>query len=168
MIPLALSSGITIRVSHALGAGNSQAARFSGAFGILVCAAFMSCSAVCYGHRHQPVAGCGNLPGRGWRADWLRRCTAWIQGHPRSNGDQHLLILGARVSARLPGRRHLQAGARVHLGRLHCRAVGRRCVIGLALCAPFQECAYAVGLIFAFRRNRLVGSYLFLTSTSRG
>jgi MATE family multidrug resistance protein len=46
MIPLALSSGITIRVSHALGAGNSQAARFSGAFGILVCAAFMSCSAV--------------------------------------------------------------------------------------------------------------------------
>jgi len=46
MIPLALSSGITIRVGHALGAGNSQAARFSGAFGILVCAAFMSCSAV--------------------------------------------------------------------------------------------------------------------------
>ncbi len=46
MIPLALSSGITIRVGHALGAGNSQAARFSGAFGILVCATFMSCSAV--------------------------------------------------------------------------------------------------------------------------
>jgi MATE family multidrug resistance protein len=45
MIPLALSSGITIRVGHALGAGNSQAARFSGAFGILMCAAFMSCSA---------------------------------------------------------------------------------------------------------------------------
>lgn len=46
MIPLALSSGITIRVGHALGAGNSQAARFSGAFGIFVCAVFMSCSAV--------------------------------------------------------------------------------------------------------------------------
>jgi MATE family multidrug resistance protein len=46
MIPLALSSGITIRVGHALGAGNSQAARFSGAFGILVCAVFMSCSAM--------------------------------------------------------------------------------------------------------------------------
>jgi len=46
MIPLALSSGITIRVGHALGAGNSQAARLSGAFGILVCAVFMSCSAV--------------------------------------------------------------------------------------------------------------------------
>jgi MATE family multidrug resistance protein len=45
MIPLALSSGITIRVSHALGAGNSRAARFSGAFGIVMCAAFMSCSA---------------------------------------------------------------------------------------------------------------------------
>jgi MATE family multidrug resistance protein len=45
MIPLALSSGITIRVGHALGAGNSRAARFSGAFGVLMCAAFMSCSA---------------------------------------------------------------------------------------------------------------------------
>jgi len=45
MIPLALSSAITIRVGHALGAGNARAARFSGAFGILVCAAFMSCSA---------------------------------------------------------------------------------------------------------------------------
>jgi len=45
MIPLALSSGITIRVGHALGAGNAEAARFSGAFGILVCAIFMSCSA---------------------------------------------------------------------------------------------------------------------------
>lgn len=45
MIPLALSSGITIRVGHALGAGNSQAARFSGAFGILTCGVFMSCSA---------------------------------------------------------------------------------------------------------------------------
>jgi len=45
MIPLALSSGITIRVGHALGAGNSQAARFSGAFGILSCGIFMSISA---------------------------------------------------------------------------------------------------------------------------
>lgn len=45
MIPLALSSGITIRVSHALGAGNSRAARYSGAFGILMCAVFMCCSA---------------------------------------------------------------------------------------------------------------------------
>jgi len=45
MIPLALSSGITIRVGHALGAGNTEAARFSGAFGIMICAVFMSCSA---------------------------------------------------------------------------------------------------------------------------
>jgi len=45
MVPLALSSAITIRVGHALGAGNARAARFSGAFGILVCAVFMSCSA---------------------------------------------------------------------------------------------------------------------------
>lgn len=45
MIPLALSSAITIRVGHALGSGNAQAARFSGGFGIAACAVFMSCSA---------------------------------------------------------------------------------------------------------------------------
>ncbi len=45
MIPLALSSAITIRVGHALGAGNPRAARFSGALGILMCALFMTCSA---------------------------------------------------------------------------------------------------------------------------
>jgi len=46
MIPLALSSAITVRVGHALGSGNAQAARFGGALGILVCALFMTCSAV--------------------------------------------------------------------------------------------------------------------------
>ena len=45
MIPLALSSAITIRVGHALGSGNARAARFSGGFGIAACAIFMSCSA---------------------------------------------------------------------------------------------------------------------------
>lgn len=45
MIPLALSSAITIRVGYALGAGDPQAARYSGGFGIAVCAIFMSCSA---------------------------------------------------------------------------------------------------------------------------
>jgi len=45
MIPLALSAAITIRVGHALGSGNAQAARFSGGFGIAVCALFMCCSA---------------------------------------------------------------------------------------------------------------------------
>ncbi|MDJ0904615.1 MAG: MATE family efflux transporter [Woeseiaceae bacterium] len=45
MIPLALSSAITVRVGHALGSGNGEAARFSGALGIVVCAAFMSVSA---------------------------------------------------------------------------------------------------------------------------
>jgi MATE family multidrug resistance protein len=45
MVPLALSSAITIRVSHELGAGRVRAARFSGGFGILVCGLFMSCSA---------------------------------------------------------------------------------------------------------------------------
>jgi len=45
MIPLALSSATTIRVGHALGAGNARAARFSGALGILMCAMFMTVSA---------------------------------------------------------------------------------------------------------------------------
>jgi MATE family multidrug resistance protein len=45
MIPLALSSAITVRVGHALGSGNGEAARFSGAMGIVSCAMFMSVSA---------------------------------------------------------------------------------------------------------------------------
>ncbi|MEX2126519.1 MAG: MATE family efflux transporter [Woeseia sp.] len=45
MVPLALSAATTIRVGHALGAGNPAAARFSGTTGISVCAAFMTCSA---------------------------------------------------------------------------------------------------------------------------
>ncbi len=45
MVPLALSSAITVRVGHALGSGNGAAARYSGALGIVVCAAFMSVSA---------------------------------------------------------------------------------------------------------------------------
>lgn len=45
MIPLALSSAITVRVGHALGAGNPVAARFSGTVGIATCAIIMTCSA---------------------------------------------------------------------------------------------------------------------------
>ena len=45
MIPLAMSSAITVRVGHALGSGNSEAARYSGGIGIVMCAIFMSCSA---------------------------------------------------------------------------------------------------------------------------
>ena len=46
MIPLALSSAITIRVGHELGAGYLKRARYAGGFGIVVCGAFMSVSAV--------------------------------------------------------------------------------------------------------------------------
>jgi multidrug resistance protein, MATE family len=46
MVPLALSSATTIRIGHALGAGNSDAARYSGNIGIAACAAFMTCSAL--------------------------------------------------------------------------------------------------------------------------
>jgi MATE family multidrug resistance protein len=45
MIPLALSSATTIRVGHALGSGNAQAARHIGWLGILLCAGFMTFSA---------------------------------------------------------------------------------------------------------------------------
>ena len=45
MIPLALSGAITVRVGHALGSGNSEAARFSGILGVALCGAFMACSA---------------------------------------------------------------------------------------------------------------------------
>ena len=46
MIPLALSSASTIRVGHALGAGNTAAARFSGGIGITMCGVFMTCTAI--------------------------------------------------------------------------------------------------------------------------
>jgi MATE family multidrug resistance protein len=46
MVPLALSSAITIRVGHELGAGQFVRARYAGAFGILVCGAFMTVSAI--------------------------------------------------------------------------------------------------------------------------
>jgi MATE family multidrug resistance protein len=46
MIPLAFSSASTVRVGHALGAGNPAAARFGGATGITMCGAFMACTAV--------------------------------------------------------------------------------------------------------------------------
>lgn len=45
MIPLAVSSAITVRVGHALGAGNPAAARHSGWLGLMLCAGFMACSA---------------------------------------------------------------------------------------------------------------------------
>ena len=46
MIPLALSSAITIKVGQLLGAGELRLARSTGAIGITLCAVFMSCSAV--------------------------------------------------------------------------------------------------------------------------
>ena len=46
MVPLALSSAITVRVGHELGAGNLVRARYAGGFGIAVCGVFMTCSAV--------------------------------------------------------------------------------------------------------------------------
>lgn len=45
MIPLALSAATTVRIGHALGRGNTLAARTGGLTGILMCMAFMTCSA---------------------------------------------------------------------------------------------------------------------------
>ena len=46
MVPLALSSAITVRVGHELGARNFKRARYAGGFGIFICAAFMGVSAM--------------------------------------------------------------------------------------------------------------------------
>lgn len=45
MIPLALSSAITVRVGYALGRNDLRHARFAGVLGIAICAGFMMCSA---------------------------------------------------------------------------------------------------------------------------
>jgi len=45
MIPLALSAATTVRIGHALGAGNTVAARLGGWTGILMCIVFMAFSA---------------------------------------------------------------------------------------------------------------------------
>lgn len=46
MVPLALSSAITIRVGQLLGRGDPAAARRAGGIGIVVCAGFMAASAI--------------------------------------------------------------------------------------------------------------------------
>ncbi|MDH3362569.1 MAG: MATE family efflux transporter [Gammaproteobacteria bacterium] len=46
MIPLALSSAITVRVGQLIGAGDMRGARSSGAIGIGLCASFMALSAI--------------------------------------------------------------------------------------------------------------------------
>ena len=46
MVPLALSSAITIRIGHELGALEFERARYAGGFGIVVCGAFMTFSAL--------------------------------------------------------------------------------------------------------------------------
>ena len=45
MVPLALSSAITVRVGQAVGRGDMRQARFAGALGIAICTGFMACSA---------------------------------------------------------------------------------------------------------------------------
>ncbi|MGI9202884.1 MAG: MATE family efflux transporter [Woeseiaceae bacterium] len=45
MIPLALSAATTVRIGHALGKGSPVGARLGGMTGILMCGAFMACSA---------------------------------------------------------------------------------------------------------------------------
>lgn len=46
MVPLALSSAITVRVGHELGARRAVRARYAGGFGIAVCGLFMTMSAL--------------------------------------------------------------------------------------------------------------------------
>ena len=46
MVPLALSSAITVRIGHELGKGDPAAARFAGKVGIVFCGLFMGCAAI--------------------------------------------------------------------------------------------------------------------------
>jgi len=46
MVPLALSSAITVRVGHELGKGDTDAARFAGSVGIVFCGIFMGGAAI--------------------------------------------------------------------------------------------------------------------------
>jgi MATE family multidrug resistance protein len=46
MVPLALSSAITVRIGHELGKGDTAAARFAGKVGITFCGLFMACAAI--------------------------------------------------------------------------------------------------------------------------
>lgn len=46
MVPLALSSAITIRVGQKLGAADDHGARYAGGFGIFLCGLFMCCAAL--------------------------------------------------------------------------------------------------------------------------
>lgn len=46
MVPLAISSAITVRIGHELGKGDLAAARFAGKVGIVFCGLFMGCAAI--------------------------------------------------------------------------------------------------------------------------
>ena len=46
MIPLGLAMAVTVRVGHAIGRGDAEAARFSGLVGVSLAAIFMTCTAV--------------------------------------------------------------------------------------------------------------------------
>ena len=56
MIPLGLSMATTIRIGHALGAGDPRAARFSGLIGIGLSGSFMAIMAVLIFTGHQTIA----------------------------------------------------------------------------------------------------------------
>ena len=57
MIPLAISAATTITVGQLLGAGKLREARTSGAVGIVLCAAFMSCTAMLFLVFREAVVG---------------------------------------------------------------------------------------------------------------
>jgi multidrug resistance protein, MATE family len=46
MIPLGLAMAVTVRVGHAIGRGEPEAARFSGFVGVILAAIFMTCTAI--------------------------------------------------------------------------------------------------------------------------
>ena len=179
MVPLALSSAITVRVGHELGAGNYERARYAGGFGIVVCALFMTLSAcIMLGFRHfvvrlytddasvqsyrdrAPAHG-RHLPDRGRHADRQRRRAPGLQGHARADAGEHFRLLGGGLPARLPRRGDLPAVAERDLGRLHRGPEPRRDPARLALREDLQAPRFERPL------ERLVGATGYCWSAPR-
>ena len=136
MIPLALSAATTIRTGQALGGGDVSKARLAGSTGILMCGVFMMFPAAFLLLFRDLVVGIYTTDPRVIEiavslllmaavfqvADGVQigaaGCVAGLQRHAHADVDQHFLLLGARLSARLHGSHHLPGAAFLHLGRV--------------------------------------------------
>src|SRR5690606_35359861 len=75
------------------------------------------------GYRGRPAPDGGYLPGSRRDTDRGSRCAARLQGHQGADGDQHVRILGARISSLIHGRDYFPSAAILYMGRLRARIV---------------------------------------------